>query len=104
MSDTNRERNTSREVEIAEAERELEKMEAALCSYYCDVGKAVLEAAELEGRKANRLVDRIIATRRKLVELRGDTECPRCGVFSPPGNHFCGRCGQEFTSAREEKA
>lgn len=90
--------------ELTEAERELEKLEATLYDYYCDVGKAVLENAEAESRKINDLVDQIIEKRKKLVVMRQEIECPECGVYNDSDSVHCKRCGQKLCeNNREEK-
>ena len=63
---------------ISRTEQELSNMEEELQEYYCEAGKAILETAETEGRKINDLVDRIIDTKKKLLELRRETICPDC--------------------------
>lgn len=64
----NRQKSTP-EKQIRQAEEELKKMEEKLNLCYCEMGKAILETAETEGKKVNELVDRIVAAKRKLVDL-----------------------------------
>lgn len=55
---------------------QIDQMEQLLCSMedelqecYCEIGKAILETAETEGKKINSLVDHIIDIRKRLSEL-----------------------------------
>lgn len=83
-------------------EREIEDMEKTLYESYCDVGKAVLETAETEGRKINDLVDRIIEKKRRLVDMRGDRGCPGCGGQNSSGSRYCSHCGRKLDDHGEE--
>lgn len=56
--------------ELDDLSRQIAQMEQALQEAYCDLGKSVLEIAELEGRKANLLVDAIVQKRRLLCALQ----------------------------------
>ena len=56
--------------EISRMEKDLSKMEDNLYEHYCEIGKRILETAEQENKKVNRLVDQIIETRQKLSEVK----------------------------------
>lgn len=50
--------------------QELEQLETSLAETYCEAGKALMEVAEIEGRKINRIVDQIVTLRRMLAAMR----------------------------------
>ena len=89
----------------AAIEKQLRQMEWELCKAYRDLGKMMLEIAQTEGEKANRLVDRIIEKRRYLVALRGGIQCEACGLFNEPDSRFCRHCGhrQHFSDESAER-
>lgn len=48
----------------------VEKIETELNNIYCEIGKATLEIAEVEGKKVNRLVDEIISIKQELKNIQ----------------------------------
>jgi len=83
-------------------ELELSRMEAALYDSYCEIGKVLLETAETEGRRINKLVDEIIETKMRLAAIRNEKDCPKCGACNENYSHFCKRCGQRLDADGEE--
>lgn len=90
--------------EIAQMEEKLSHMERDLYEAYCDVGKTILETAELEGRRINSLVDEIIEARKALAALRQEKDCPGCGAYNTLESLYCSHCGQRLDDKREEQA
>lgn len=102
-----RESTDKRQAE-ADAEKQLHRMERALYEAYCDLGKMVLEMAETEGERTNRLVDQIIEKRRQLMALRGDRQCGHCGLYNEADSLYCKHCGNSLgqsppTNKQEEE-
>lgn len=79
--------------EIRQIEQELSKMEYELYEQYYEVGKGLLEKAEQENRKINDLVDKIIATRRKIAKAKQEKYCPECTESNDYNSLYCKRCG-----------
>lgn len=88
---------------ILKIERELRKMEHNLYEKYCEVGKGILEKAEQESKNINSIVDQIIETRRKLVELKLEKNCPTCEAFNDHNSIYCKRCGARLPDAEYTK-
>lgn len=71
-------------------------MEQELMQSYCDLGKSVLDIAEAEGRKTNALVDQIIRKKKRLMDMRGETQCDACGLYSEADSRYCRHCGNKI--------
>ncbi|MDL2232821.1 hypothetical protein LJC63_04480 [Ruminococcaceae bacterium OttesenSCG-928-L11] len=52
--------------EITSLRQKESRLEQELMDAYCELGKKLLEMAEMEGKKVNDLVDKLIAVQRKL--------------------------------------
>jgi ribosomal protein L40E len=90
-----RERNaeSAEGAELNQLEGALAKKEHSLQALYCQLGKSVLELADGEKEKIDILVDDIIETRKKLVAIRQEIECPECMTYNPNDSRYCRRCG-----------
>ena len=88
--------------EIGRMEQELSRMEMNLYDSYCEVGKAILETAETEGRKINDLVDQIVDARRRLVDAKEEKYCPECAEHNDRNSLYCKRCGEKLDKKRED--
>lgn len=62
--------------DITRMELELHRMESALNEAYYEFGKVLLEIAETESRKINKMVDEIIETEKKLAAVRQEKNDP----------------------------
>lgn len=82
--------------QTADLESVLSKKEQELNELYCDMGKSLLEMAENEQRVANRLVDEIIALRKKLVRARKSVQCAECLAYNAADSNYCSRCGSRL--------
>lgn len=83
--------------EEIDAQGQLYRMERELLETYRDLGKRVLEMAEAEGARTNRLVDRIIEEKRRLMTLRGQRPCDGCGLYNEADSRYCRHCGHSLT-------
>ena len=88
--------------EIREMEKDLSKMEHELLEQYCEVGKGILEKAEMENKRANSLVDQIIETRQRLATAKGERCCPECAEHNGQNSIYCKRCGKKLPKVNEE--
>lgn len=100
--DTRNSRPAASQDLVGRTEQELHALEDELYAKYCEVGKAVLETAEMEGEKINNLVDRIVETKKRLLELRREKICTACLTGNDQNNRYCSRCGKKFEECREE--
>ena len=91
-----------RDGKTVDLEAVLSKKERELNELYCEMGKSLLELAENEQRVANRLVDEIIALRKKLVRAHNSVQCPECLAFNAAGSNYCSRCGSRFENGEAD--
>ena len=75
--------------EIRELEKDLSKMEHELYEQYCEIGKVILEKAEMESKKVNSLVDQIIKTHQKLAAAKEERCCPECAEHNDQSSIYC---------------
>lgn len=92
---------TQQEVQLLE--QDIEKLEQKLRETYCEAGITIMEAAELQIRRINSLVDKIIVQRKQLAQMRGQKPCEACGAYNDSTNRYCKRCGATLCSEREEQ-
>lgn len=89
--------------EVREMEKDLSKMEQELFGQYCEIGKGILEKAEMENKKVNFLVDQIIATRQRLAKEKEERCCPDCAEHNDHNSIYCKRCGIKLPKANNIK-
>lgn len=88
---------------VHEIEEEICLKECELHRHYSQLGKSLLEMAEVEQRIINCLVDEIIAARIKLVQVKGQLECPQCTAYNDSDSRFCKHCGARLGAAIDKE-
>lgn len=83
-------------------EEKLDKMELELQARYCEMGKNLLELADTEQRAIDRLLERIIQTRRQLAKAKREIQCPACLTYNTADSAFCRKCGEKLPPAPKE--
>lgn len=88
--------------EIDEMEKDLNQLEHELQFRYSSMGKSLLDLADLEQKKVNKLVDEIIVMRKKLAIAKQEIECDECMTFNPSDARYCKRCGKRLAQFKEK--
>lgn len=89
--------------QIKELEETLNRLEYELQSHYSDMGKCLLDLAEQEQKKVDKLVDEIIILRKRLSIYKQEIECSTCMTVNPPDAVYCKRCGKKFDYAERKR-
>lgn len=90
--------DASERARMQELEDSIRQKECELQKHYSQMGKSMLEMAEVEQRIVNRLVDEIIEARAELVEIKEEQECPECMAYNDADSRYCKRCGAKLTT------
>lgn len=94
----------SEEEKNAGLEETLARLEHKLQARYSEIGKSLLELAAQEQKEVNRLVDEIIAARKKLAQGKRQVRCGQCLALNQPGSAYCCQCGEKLCALPQEEA
>ena len=79
-----------------ELEKSLGELEIELHDRYCQMGKSLMDLADSEGREIDKILDRIIDTKKKLSGIRREISCEQCFTLNEADNRYCKNCGAKL--------
>lgn len=92
-----------RRAKIQSLTQRQEDIRRVLVEKYCDVGKAILEKAEKEGREVNELVDELIEVKKELIKAKGQKRCTNCYQYNEMGSIYCSKCGAKLEKSDSDE-